>query len=92
MIKSFKHKGLKQFWEKGTIKGIQPKHAKRLKMMLVVLDHAEEIEEITCFHAFSAHQIHRKGKPWSLTVNGNWRLTFVFEKGDVYILNYEDYH
>ena len=92
MIKTFKHKGLRQFWETGTIKGIQPKHSKRLKSMLMVLDNAEDIEEITCFHTFNAHQLHRENKPWALKVNGNWRLTFKFENGDVYILNYEDYH
>ncbi|WP_421655101.1 hypothetical protein ACONUD_09430 [Microbulbifer harenosus] len=27
-----------------------------------------------------------------MTVNGNWRLTFEFRDGNVYILNYEDYH
>jgi proteic killer suppression protein len=25
-------------------------------------------------------------------VNGNWRMTFIFDDGDAYIVNYEDYH
>ena len=29
---------------------------------------------------------------WSITVNGNWRITFEFIDGNAYILNYEDYH
>ena len=29
---------------------------------------------------------------WSMTVSGNWRITFEFINGDAYILNYEDYH
>ncbi|ULX36076.1 type II toxin-antitoxin system RelE/ParE family toxin [Mannheimia haemolytica] len=29
---------------------------------------------------------------YSMTVNGNWRITFEFVNGDAYILNYEDYH
>ena len=29
---------------------------------------------------------------WSIIVNGNWRLTFEFIDGDIYIVNYEDYH
>lgn len=29
---------------------------------------------------------------WSITVNGNWRITFEFENGDAHIVNYEDYH
>jgi len=33
----------------------------------------------------------RKGF-WSITVNGNWRITFEFQDGNVYIVNYEDYH
>lgn len=29
---------------------------------------------------------------WSVTVSGNWRITFGFEDGDAYIVNYLDYH
>ena len=29
---------------------------------------------------------------WAITVNKNWRVTFSFENGDVYIVDYEDYH
>ncbi|MBX3117036.1 MAG: type II toxin-antitoxin system RelE/ParE family toxin [Cryobacterium sp.] len=29
---------------------------------------------------------------WSVTVNGNWRVTFEFCEGDAYVVNYEDYH
>ena len=32
-----------------------------------------------------------KGR-WSITVPGNWRITFEFKDDDVYIVNYEDYH
>jgi plasmid maintenance system killer protein len=33
----------------------------------------------------------QKGR-WSIKVNGNWRLTFEFRDGDVFVLDYEDYH
>ena len=29
---------------------------------------------------------------WSITVNGNWRLTFKFENGHAEIVDYQDYH
>lgn len=29
---------------------------------------------------------------WSISVHGNWRVTFEFKAGNAYILNYEDYH
>ena len=32
-----------------------------------------------------------KGR-WSITVSGNWRITFEFKDGDVYIVDYEDYY
>jgi proteic killer suppression protein len=29
---------------------------------------------------------------WSVWVNGNWRLTFLFEDGDAVLVDYLDYH
>ena len=46
MIKSFKHKGLEQFFLKGTVKGVQPKHAKKLRLQLIALDTAICIEDL----------------------------------------------
>jgi proteic killer suppression protein len=92
MIKSFKHKGLKLFFETGKTKGIQPAHAKKLRLRLAVLDEAQKIEEIDT-PGFKLHTL--KGdreEIWSISVNGNWRITFKFKDGDVYIVNYEDYH
>ncbi|MCG8609667.1 MAG: type II toxin-antitoxin system RelE/ParE family toxin [Pseudomonadales bacterium] len=45
------------------------------------------------FRAIPWHQLKgQKKETWSITVNGNWRVTFEFENGDAYIVNYEDYH
>ncbi len=92
MISSFKHKGLQKFYETGNAAGIQPKHKKRLKLQLVALDTATCIEDMD-IPGFELHQLkgNKKGI-WSIKVNGNWRTTFKFEDGNVYIVNYEDYH
>ena len=92
MIKSFKHKGLKHFFEEGNAKGIQSKHQKRLRLQLSALDTAQVIEDMD-LPGYGLHQLkgERKGC-WSIIVNGNWRLTFEFIEGDAYIINYEDYH
>jgi proteic killer suppression protein len=29
---------------------------------------------------------------WSVSVSGNWRLTFKFEVGDAVLVDYQDYH
>jgi proteic killer suppression protein len=92
MITSFKHKGLKKFYETGNTKGIQSNHARKLRMQLAALDTAQSIEDMD-IPGYRLHRLKgsRKGF-WSITVNGNWRLTFEFQDGNVHILNYEDYH
>ena len=92
MIKSFKHKGLQKFFESGTKKGIQAKHTSKLRMQLTALDTAHIIEDLE-IPGYRLHQLKGARKNlWSITVNGNWRITFQFEAGNVYIVNYEDYH
>jgi proteic killer suppression protein len=42
---------------------------------------------------YRLHLLNGKAKGrWSIWVNGNWRLTFEFDGGDVHVLDYEDYH
>ena len=92
MIKSFKHKGLKKYFETGSTSGIQPKHQRKLRMQLAAIDTAQAIEDIN-LPGFKLHPLkgNRDGI-WSITVNGNWRITFEFINGNAFILNYEDYH
>jgi len=92
MIKSFKHKGIKRFFETGNSSGIQAKHKNKLRMQLTAIDTASTIEDID-IPGFRLHALKGdKENIWSITVNKNWRLTFKFINGDAYILNYEDYH
>ena len=92
MIKSFKHKGLELFYFTGKAKGIQQKHVKKLRNQLYILNAAVKVKDID-LPGYNLHQLRGSRKEyWSIVVNGNWRLTFKFEKGDVFILNYEDYH
>lgn len=92
MIKSFTHKGLKLFYDTGSLKGIQAKHAKKLRMQLAALDTAHTIDDLD-IPGYNLHPLHgnREGV-WSITVSGNWRLTFEFVDGNIFLLNYEDYH
>jgi proteic killer suppression protein len=92
VIQSFRHKGLARFFETGSSAGIQPKHAKRLRMLLVALDTAQTIDDMDV-PGFKLHAL--KGKErgrWSVWVNGNWRVTFEFRDGQAHVLDYEDYH
>jgi len=92
MIKSFEHKGLKKFFTTGSIKGIQAIHADRLYSLLLVLNAMTQIEDLNA-PSFRLHPLkgNKKGL-WSITVQANWRITFKFENGDVYVVDYVDYH
>ncbi len=92
MIKSFKHKGLQEYYDSGKAAVIQSKHKKRLKLQLIAIDTATTIDDID-LPGFNLHPLKGKRKGiWSINVSGNWRITFTFEDGGAYILDYEDYH
>ncbi len=94
MIASIKHKGLKRFFEKDDAKGLIPEMVNRIKSILARLHQAETIEDMNV-HSYQLHRLggNRKGT-WSVTVRGNWRITFKFEgnKQKVFDVNFEDYH
>jgi proteic killer suppression protein len=92
VIQSFRHKGLKKLFESGNVVGIQPHHAKRLRMLLAALDTAHSIGDMN-IPGFRLHQLKGEERSrWSVWVNGNRRLTFEFEAGRAQNLDYEDYH
>lgn len=92
MIKSFKHKGLKKFYDTGSKQGIRAQHAPKLRMQLAALDSALVLEDLD-IPGYRLHELkgNRKGI-WSISVSGNWRITFEFVDGNIFIVNYEDYH
>lgn len=92
MIQSFRHKGLKRFYQSGSLAGIQPQHAQRLRMQLAALDTAASLDDMD-IPGFRLHRLKgRERDRWSIWVNGNWRLSFEFRDGNAYVLDYEDYH
>jgi proteic killer suppression protein len=92
MIESFRHKGLRRFFETGDARGINAEHAERLTVLLAHLDDATTIEDINVaglrLHALIGDL---KGL-WSITVRANWRITFKFDDGHVRDVDLVDYH
>ena len=92
MIKSFKHKGLERFYKTGSTAGIQSKHKNRLRLILSNLEQAESPDDMD-LPGLRLHELKGSRKEvYSVTVNGNWRVTFKFNSRDAEIVNYEDYH
>ena len=93
MIKTFQHKGLKAFFEMGSMAGIQAGHAPRLGAMLRRLNEATSPQGMN-LPGWGLHPL-KGGKlkdHFSFRVNGNWRLTFKFEGMDAILVDYQDYH
>lgn len=92
MILSFRHKGLSRFFEHGSSSGIQAQHAARLRLILGRLSVATAARDMD-LAGLRLHPLkgERKGD-WSVSVSGNWRVTFRFVGRDAELVDYEDYH
>jgi proteic killer suppression protein len=92
VIKSFRHKGIERFFLTGSRAGIQPEHAGRLARQMQSLDVARRPQDMNIpgwkLHALKADLAGH----WSVSVSGNWRLTFSFDGEDVVLVDYQDYH
>ena len=93
MIKSFRHKGLQAFFERGTKAGIQAAHASKLARQLARLNESACPEDMNVpgwrLHPLSGRDL---GGHYSVWVNGNWRMTFTFEGAHAVLVDYQDYH
>ncbi len=92
MLKTIRHKGLKRFYEKGDTSKIQPQQARRLRLILGLLKRAKTVGDIN-FPGSDLHPLSGNLKGfWSVKVSGNWRVIFRLEDGNVYDVDYLDYH
>ena len=92
MIKSFRHKGVQQFFETGSKAGIQSQHERRLRLQLSRLDDARKAKDMDA-PGWKLHRLKGELKNyWSVWVDGNWRLTFTFDGEDAVLVDYQDYH
>lgn len=92
MIKTFRHKGLQLFFETGKKSGIQAAHANKLARQLARLHIAKKWEDMN-IPGWDLHLLKNKlANHYSISVNGNWRMTFKFEGEDTILVDYQDYH
>jgi len=92
MIRSFRHKGLKDLYEGRTERRVAPAHVVRLRDILFLLDQVTRPESMN-IHGLRFHPL--KGElrgRYSVSVSGNWRVTFRFEGGHAVDVDYVDYH
>ena len=92
MIKTFRHKGLEAFFRTGSKAGIQPRQAGKLRVLLTTLDNAKRPDDMNApgwrLHPLTGNLAGH----YSVTVNGNWRMTFTFDGENAELADYLDYH
>ena len=92
MITSFKHRGLKRFYESGMTRGIQAAQTTRIRLILGRLDASVNPQDMN-LPGLHLHELSGKRKgTWSVRVSGNWRITFRFDGPDACDVDLEDYH
>lgn len=92
MIKTWKHKGLRKFFETGNRSGINPAHETRLKIVLQRLNAATKLEDMNT-PSLKLHKLSGNFKAfYSVTVNANWRVIFRYNGPDAEDVDYIDYH
>lgn len=91
VIKSFRGKELASLWETGKSR-IDSRMHHRILVRLDRLDVVAEVAEMN-LPGFDFHALHGfEPTRYSIHVNGPWCLTFEFESGDAYRVDFEQYH
>ena len=91
MIKSFKHKGLAELFERGRPRRVSQDLKLRSLRRLDALDQAESLTELN-IPGFNFHGLQGRPKRYSIHVNGPWCITFEWEAGDAFKVDLEQYH
>ena len=92
MIRSFRHRGLRRLYERNDPSRAAAHLAERIALALADLDDASNPRDVD-LPGYRLHPLKGTMKGlWSISVSGNWRITFRFEDGDVYDVDLVDYH
>lgn len=92
-VRTVRHRGLKRLIEDDDAKEIRGDLANRARNILAMLIAAPGIDHVNGPPGWRIHTL--KGKragTWSISVSGNWRITFDIDEGEITNLDLEDYH
>ncbi|WP_395696641.1 type II toxin-antitoxin system RelE/ParE family toxin [Methylocella sp.] len=90
MIRSFRNKALADLWA-GKRSRIDVRMQKRVLVRLDALDAASRPEDLN-LPGFDFHALHGVPQRYTMHVNGPWCVTFEFEDGDAWRVDFEQYH
>jgi len=91
MIKSFRHKGLAELFERGRSRKVRQDLQLRALRRLDALDQADSLSDLN-IPGFDFHALQGRPKRYSIHVNGPWCITFQWRDGDALKIDLEQYH
>jgi len=91
VIESFKHKGLKELYEKGASPKLHKALVERALRRLDAIDMAKTPGALNV-PGFDFHGLLGKPKRYSLHVNGPWCITFEWQGENAVNVDLENYH
>ena len=93
MIRSWASRACQRFYEAGKVTKFRGLDIEAAEDLLAALDAATSLKDLSPLMSVGLHKLSssRKGQ-WAMTVNGPWRICFLFRKGDAYDVEIVDYH
>jgi proteic killer suppression protein len=92
-IRSVRHRGLRRFIEDDDDRGIRRDLVDRVRKILAVLIVAQDMNGVKGPPGWRIHQLTEdRAGTWSVSVSGNWRITFEVVDNEIEHLDLEDYH
>jgi proteic killer suppression protein len=92
-IKSFAHKGLRQFFYNGNESGLNTNHIFSIECALDAVNASHHPVDIKAIYGRKFSEKKGSGKGvYSIEINGNWRITFQIKDEGAVFLDYVDYH
>ena len=93
VIRSVRHRGLLRFIETDDARGIRTDLVRRVQNILAALIASPDMDGVAGPPGWRIHQLSgNRAATWSISVSGNWRLTFDIRQGEICDLDLEDYH
>ena len=91
MIRSFRSKALRRYWNDADPSGIRPDQVPRVGRVLLELEAAGRPQDMN-LPGYRLHALHGRPRRYSVTVTRTWRITFEWDGEDAVRVDYEDYH
>lgn len=91
MIRSFRHKGLRDLFADNDPRRVRPDLRERCRSRLTALHAPRRLQDLNV-PGFALHALWGKPRRHAIKVNGPWRITFEWLEGDVWRVDLEQYH